>query len=125
VKTGQTGMENWSYWFHLSILVPICRISILNEPFRPVLSTGQTGMCVQKPILAILSSFILIFGLFLFLMTYACMVHLFSQERQLSCPLEVHPPNFMRVARRVDVMSTLVKGIKKSSTSKNIQEDSA
>jgi hypothetical protein len=27
-----------------------------------------------------------------------------------SCPPEVHPPNFMRGGRRVDVMSTLVKG---------------
>jgi hypothetical protein len=87
--------------------------------------TGQTGMCVQKPLFAILSSFILIFGLFLFLRTYACIVHLFSQERQRSCPPEVHPPNFMRGGRRVDVMSMLVRGIKKSSTSKNIQEDSA
>jgi hypothetical protein len=67
-------------------------------------------MCFQKPILAILSSFILALGLFLFLRTYACIVHLFSQERKRSCPPEVHPPNFMRGGRRVDVMSTLVKG---------------
>jgi hypothetical protein len=53
---------------------------------------------------------ILALGLFLFLRIYACIVHLFSQERKRSCPPEVHPPNFMRGGRRVDVMSTLVKG---------------
>jgi hypothetical protein len=33
-----------------------------------------------------------------------------SQESQRSCPPKVHPPNFVRGGRRVDMMSTLVKG---------------
>jgi hypothetical protein len=45
--------------------------------------TGQTGMCVQKLNLAILSSFILVLGLFLFLRTYAWFVHLSSQQVEI------------------------------------------
>jgi hypothetical protein len=41
-------------------------------------------MCAQKPILAVMSSFILVFDLFLLLRIYACIVHLFSQESQRS-----------------------------------------
>jgi hypothetical protein len=62
-----------------------CRVSILTKPVRPVCRTGQTGMCVQKLNLAILSSFILVLDLFLFLRTYAWFVHLSSQEKQKSC----------------------------------------
>jgi hypothetical protein len=89
------------------------------------LYTGQAGMCAQKPILAVMSSFILVFDLFLLLRIYACIVHLFSQESQRSCPPEVHPPNFMRGGRRVDVVSMLVKGDQEILHLKDIQEDSA
>jgi hypothetical protein len=42
--------------------------------------TSQTDVCVQKPFLAVLSSFIHFFDLFLFLMTYTCFVYSSLQE---------------------------------------------
>jgi hypothetical protein len=44
----------------------------MNQPVRPVLYTGLTDMCVQKHILAIMSSFILVFGFF-FVLEDLCM----------------------------------------------------
>jgi hypothetical protein len=66
-------------------------------------------MCVQKPNLAILSTFILVLGLFLFLRTYAWFVHLSSQEKQKSCLPEDQVSNTMRRGRRAAVMWMSVK----------------
>jgi hypothetical protein len=85
------------------------RVSVLTKPVRPICRTGQTGMCVQKLNLVILSSFILVLGLFLFLRTYAWFVHLSSQEKQKSCLPEDQVSNTMRRGRRAVGMWMLVK----------------
>jgi hypothetical protein len=45
----------------------------------------------------------------LLLSSHVCVVYPFSQERQQTCPSEVHLHNFMKGGRRVDVMSMRVK----------------
>jgi hypothetical protein len=94
---------------YFQLRISASSVSVLTKSVRPVCHTGQSSICVQKLNLVILSSFIHVFHLLLFLRTYTCVVYIFSQESQNSCHLMVQVLIALRGGRKVDVMLTLVK----------------
>jgi cell division protein YceG involved in septum cleavage len=66
-------------------------------------------MCVQKAILATLTSFIIFLELLLFLKTCACIVYSFFSEKQQACHPKVQVLITLREGRKVDVMLTHLK----------------